>query len=81
MRCSACSEEVTDTYFTCTDNFLQTKYFDSEEENVFCSKECFCDYLGLKEVEIDEEDEKESEYFDDKEDRLYDEKRLEELSE
>lgn len=35
--CSYCSKEInmeTDIYYGCLDNFLQMKYFDSEDENV-----------------------------------------------
>lgn len=55
MNCSTCREYIEDTYFKCLDNFLQVKYFDTEEENIFCSQECFCKYLSLEEIEIDKE--------------------------
>ena len=40
--------------YDCLDNFMQVKYFDTEEENIFCSEECFCKYLMLEEIEIEE---------------------------
>ena len=46
-ECSYCQTPINpdiDSYFTCLDNFIQTKYFDTEDENVFCSQECFCKY-------------------------------------
>ncbi len=52
--CSYCGEKINtemDTYYECLDNFLQMKYFDSEDENIFCSKECFCNYVQLEEID------------------------------
>ena len=54
MKCINCNSEIEKTYFQCLDNFIQTKYFDSEEENIFCSQECFCNYVQLE--EMNEED-------------------------
>lgn len=57
-ECSYCHAEINtkiDSYFTCQDNFLQAKYFDTEEENVFCCKECFCNYVQLEEIDPDED--------------------------
>lgn len=51
-KCSMCHKEINmkeDIYYRALDNFLQVKYFDSEAENLFCSKECFCDYMQLEE--------------------------------
>lgn len=58
MKCSYCDAEIntnTDSYFTCQDNFIQTKYFDTEEENIFCSQECFCNYVQLEQIDPSEE--------------------------
>lgn len=53
--CANCHELITDeTYFSCLDNYLQVNYFDTEEENIFCSKDCFCESLTL--TELDEDD-------------------------
>lgn len=41
--CAECGCEI--------DNYLQVKYFDSEENNIFCSKECLCDALSVGEVD------------------------------
>lgn len=57
MKCANCGEVINDTYFSCLDNFLQVKYFDTEEENVFCSTECFCESLSLEELEVEEDEE------------------------
>lgn len=51
--CQAIINTDIDNYFTCLDNFIQTKYFDvnNDEENIFCSQECFCNYVQLEEVD------------------------------
>ena len=51
MECAKCNKQIEGTYYSCLDNFLQTKYFDTEKENIFCSKECFCEYVTLEEIE------------------------------
>lgn len=64
MKCSYCEARINpdiDTYFTCLDNFLQVKYFDSEEENVFCCRECFCNYVMLDEISPEDNEEVEDE--------------------
>ena len=55
MNCSTCGDYIEDIYFKCLDNFLQVKFFDTEEENIFCSEECFCKYLSLENFCIEEE--------------------------
>lgn len=52
MKCFECGKEIEDIYFKCLDNFIQAKYFEYEDErdNVFCSKECFCNNLSLEEL-------------------------------
>lgn len=54
LYCAECHREVYEDYYKCEDNFLQTQYFDSEEENCFCSIECFCDYLSLENIDGDD---------------------------
>lgn len=59
-HCSYCGQRINiddDSYFKCLDNFLQTKYFDTEDENIFCCQECFCNYVQLN--QYDGEDDKE----------------------
>lgn len=53
LYCSNCGVVIKDSYYKCLDNCLQANYFDIDEENCFCSKECFCKYLELEEVDID----------------------------
>ena len=58
-ECSYCHTKIDldiDSYFTCQDNFIQTKYFDTEEENVFCCSECFCNYVQLEEIDPGDND-------------------------
>lgn len=50
LYCSECGTKIEDTYYTCLDNYLQVKFFDTDEENCFCSKECFCNYMELKKI-------------------------------
>lgn len=59
-ECSYCQAPINpdvDSYFTCQDNFIQYKYFDTEDENVFCCRECFCNYVQLEEIESEENEE------------------------
>ena len=47
--CAKCGKEIEGKYLKCCDNFLQVKYFEDYEEkdNIFCSKDCFCESLSL----------------------------------
>lgn len=54
-KCAKCGKTIEKTYFKVLDNHLQLKYFDSDEENCFCSQECFCDYVMLQEQYIEDE--------------------------
>ncbi len=50
--CVNCKCKITGiVYLKCLDNFLQHKYFDTEEENVFCSQDCFCEYMMLEQID------------------------------
>lgn len=55
MNCSNCGAVIEDTYYKCLDNCLQADLFDTEEENCFCSEECFCKYMELEQLEVNEE--------------------------
>jgi len=57
MNCSTCGEYIEDNYYKCLDNYLQAKYFENDEENIFCSEECFCKYLSLELICDEEENE------------------------
>lgn len=57
-ECSYCNTEINteiESYFMCQDNFIQTKYFDTDEENIFCCQECFCNYVRLEQIEPESE--------------------------
>ena len=58
-ECSYCKKDIDtnlEEYYICQDNFLQVKYFDTEDENIFCCKECFCNYVQLEQIDpLDEE--------------------------
>ena len=55
--CSNCGLEIEgNEYYKCLDNFLQVKYFDTDDLNCFCSQQCFCDYVMLGSIEIPEEE-------------------------
>jgi len=46
LICACCGQEITEDYYVVGDNFLQAKFFDSEEDNRFCSKDCLCASLS-----------------------------------
>ena len=54
--CANCGCDCEDEYFKVLDNYLQVKYFDDDDCNCFCSKECFCEFVTLESFDIDEED-------------------------
>ncbi len=53
--CANCGRTIEDdeNYYSFLDNFLQAKFFDSEEDNIFCSTECACEGLSLEEIEAE----------------------------
>ncbi len=59
MICAFCGKEITEEYYKVLDNYLQVKYFDSEDDNVFCSQDCFCESVFLTGFFIEEEGEQE----------------------
>ena len=52
-RCAYCGREIKNSYFKVLDNFLIIKYFDYNDDNLFCSPECFCDSVFLEEFEVE----------------------------
>lgn len=56
--CAHCGREIEkgENYFSFADNFLLARYFDSEEDNTFCSEECACASLMLTEIENEDDD-------------------------
>ena len=39
----------------CRDNYLISKYFDSDENNIFCSEDCLMEALSVKEYADEDE--------------------------
>lgn len=54
LHCSECGAQIEDTYFKCLDDCLIANFFDTDKENCFCSEECFCKYMSLEELEIED---------------------------
>lgn len=54
LQCSECGAQIEDTYFKCLDDCLIANFFDTDKENCFCSEECFCKYMSLEELEIED---------------------------
>ena len=50
LYCANCGKQIEagEEYFKCLENYLQVKYFDSEDCNIFCSQSCFCESLFLE---------------------------------
>ena len=48
LYCANCGCEIEDYYLKVCDNYLQVKYFDSEDDNVFCSDECLKEALTVE---------------------------------
>lgn len=49
MECANCKKEIgkNEMYYQCKDNFLLVKYFDNEQQSIFCSTDCFCEWCSL----------------------------------
>ena len=45
--CAVCGISIDNDYYIVGDNYLQVKYFDDEENNMFCSKDCLCKSLSV----------------------------------
>lgn len=54
--CAKCGKRIEDgeNHYSFLDNYLQVKYFDSEEDNIFCSQQCACEGLFLTEITQEE---------------------------
>lgn len=50
-HCAECGAVIENDYYKCLDNCLQANFFDTEEENCFCSEECFCKYMELTQLD------------------------------
>ena len=52
--CANCGKLIEHSFVKVLDNFLQVKYFDSDEDNCFCSSECLLESIFACEMIIDE---------------------------
>lgn len=54
--CAKCGKPIegSESHYSFLDNYLQVKYFDSNEDNIFCSQECACEALFLTEITPEE---------------------------
>lgn len=60
--CSNCGLPIEgNKYIKVLDNYLQVKYFETDELNCFCSEECLLDYISADTVYIDDQDESQEE--------------------
>ena len=55
--CANCGLPITETErrLRCRDNYLISKYFDSEENNIFCSESCLLESLSVEEYANEDE--------------------------
>ena len=63
--CSNCGNEIKenkDRYYKVLDNFLQVKYFDSEDCNIFCSQNCLCEALSVEEFVFEKDNGDDAKY-------------------
>lgn len=55
--CANCGCEIEgEHYLSVLDNYLQVKYFDSDEDNIFCSEDCICEALSVGKVDKETEE-------------------------
>jgi hypothetical protein len=62
LFCAYCKKLINDEtgldseqgYYKALDNFLQIKYFDSDEDNIFCSQDCACRAIMLEFIPLDQ---------------------------
>ena len=52
--CASCGKMIQESYLKVLDNFLQVKYFDDDEDNVFCSSVCLADYMSAEWFDLEE---------------------------
>lgn len=53
--CACCGKKIEDEYMKVLDNFLLVKYFETDEENIFCSDECLQEALSVETFYIDDD--------------------------
>lgn len=64
MKCANCGKDIEkdETYYKVNDNFLLIKYFDTDEDSIFCSQECICEALSIDCLTCEEQSETEKEF-------------------
>ena len=64
--CACCNCEIREDeraeYFKILDNNLQIKFFETNDENIFCSQECICKALSVERFDFNETNDDDSEY-------------------
>ncbi len=53
--CANCENEIQGEHYKIGDNFLQIKYFEEEDHNIFCSESCICRALSVLMIDSDGE--------------------------
>ena len=59
MICAYCGKPIEKEYYKVLDNYLQIKYFETDEFNIFCSEECVLKDLMVERFDVDEKNEEE----------------------
>jgi hypothetical protein len=54
LKCANCGCYIENEYYKVLDNYLLVKYFDCDEDNIFCSQDCLCESLSVEHIEIKE---------------------------
>ena len=51
-KCVCCGKEIEkdEVYFECAENGLVSRFEKNRWDNIFCTKDCFCEYFFLKKV-------------------------------
>lgn len=51
LFCSKCGAKIKGNCYKSLNVRLQLNYFDEDNDNCFCSKTCFCEYMSLEQVD------------------------------
>lgn len=54
--CANCGVMLWEKVIIIQDNFMNLKYFETEEENMFCSNDCLAESLFAEEIKLEEPD-------------------------
>lgn len=53
--CACCGKKIEKDYLKVLDNYLLVKYFDTDEESIFCSDECLQKSLSVETFYLDDD--------------------------